>query len=264
MKKLKMITESNYDVKVEKDNKKNLYIEGLFALAETKNENGRVYPKGLLEREIDKVKNTSVKNKSCLGELEHPTNRSQTLLERAAIMIESLEWDNNNVYGRAKVLENTPSGYILKGLLDSDVRIGISSRGLGETRYDESRKCEVVTDSYNLLCWDCVQSPSTPGAFVNGILEGKEFPIYNEKEEKPKSPTDEQIRQALKEHEKNILNFFNSLLNEGKDEILGDPLYKKVINAKTDAERAKALETLRSIRGESAVVTLINYLKNKK
>lgn len=172
---MKMIVESNFDVNIEKDSKKNLYIEGLFALSEKKNENNRIYTKDLLEREIDKMKNGPVSDNSCLGELEHPIDRANTLLERAAIMTDKLEWSGNDVYGRAKVLENVPAGYTLKGLLESGVRIGISSRGLGETKFDESRQAEIVTESYNLLCWDCVQNPSTPGAFVKGILEGVEF-----------------------------------------------------------------------------------------
>lgn len=182
---MKMIVESNYNVNIERDSKKNLYIEGLFALSETENENSRIYPKELLEREIEKIKNGPIANNSCLGELEHPTQRSQTILERAAIMVDKVEWKGNEVYGRAKVLENVPAGYTLKGLLESGVRVGISSRGLGETRYDEERQVEIVTETYNLLCWDCVQSPSTPGAFVRGILEGKEFNVPKDTIQEP-------------------------------------------------------------------------------
>ena len=258
MKKLKMITESNYNIELNEDSKKNVYIEGVFASAETKNANNRIYPKKVLQREYDRIME-KVKQNTCLGEIGHPENRSETDLAKAAIMIENLEWQGNDIHGRAKVL-STPYGEIAKSLIRDNVKFGISTRGIGTVNEDG-----FVNDDFNWISADLVHSASNfSSRFINGILEGVEFPVYNEKEEeKPKSPTDEQIRQALKEHEKNILNFFNSLLNE-KDEILNDPLYKKVIDAKTDAERAKALETLTSIRGRNAVNVLINYLKNKK
>lgn len=195
----KLLTESNFEVNIDKDSKKNIYIEGIFAGCEQKNRNGRIYPREILEGQVEQILEM-VNSKCCLGELNHPENRSEISLSEASHMIEKLEWKGDELYGRAKVLQNTPKGWTLKGLLEDGVRLGISSRGLGETKFDESRDAEVVTDSFRLLTWDVVQNPSHRTAWVNGIYEGKEFPLPNE----VKNPTDEQVKMAKEAHEKKI------------------------------------------------------------
>lgn len=166
----KLITESNFEILTESDQKKNLYITGIFSSAEKKNKNGRIYPKGLLEREITKLQEMT-KQGTVIGELSHPESRAESLLKEAAICTEELWWENNNVMGRSKVLQNTPNGYILKGLIEDGVKIGISSRGLG-TVNEETKE---VNEDFSLICYDCVSNPSNFGSWVDGILEGKEF-----------------------------------------------------------------------------------------
>jgi len=199
--KLKLITESNYNLEIaESTDKKDLYIMGIFSSAETRNENGRVYPKNILEREIEKIQE-AVKRKTCLGQLEHPTDSPETMLEKAAIMVEDVKWKGHDVYGKAKVL-TTPHGQILRNLINDGATIGISSRGLGEV--SESGH---VKESYRLLTWDCVANPSNQTSWVQGIYEGKEFtiPEYGVSE-----PTEDEIKAVLKEHEQKIWQVLKS------------------------------------------------------
>jgi len=168
---MKLITESNFDVKTSTDDKKRMYIEGIFSTAEVKNKNGRIYPKNILEREITSIM-ASVNSNSCVGELNHPQDRSEVDLNESAIKITNLNWDGDNVMGKALVL-STPKGKVVEGLLNDGVRIGISSRALGTV--SEGR----VNDDLNLLTYDIVSSPSNHGSFVNGILEGVEFNTDN-------------------------------------------------------------------------------------
>jgi len=202
---MKLMTESNFDVNIDTDSKKNLYVEGVFAGCEQMNENGRIYPRHILEREITRI-DESVKGRSCIGELDHPTNRAEPLLSEASHLIQELKWQGNEVYGRAKVLTSTPRGLTLKGLVDDGVKIGISTRGLGETTFDKSRDAEMVNESYQLLTWDIVLNPSHQTAFVNGIYEGKDFGL-------PTIPTQvvpDKI-DVLKEHERRIWQVISNI-----------------------------------------------------
>ena len=200
IKKVKMITENNYNVDIVESEKKHLFIEGVFASSETKNENGRIYPKNLLENRVEKIQD-DVKNRICYGELNHPTDRCEVDLSQVSHLIENLEWNGNDVYGRARVLEETPKGMTLKGILKHG-KVGVSSRGTGTTRFDESRSAEIVEDNFSLITWDVIHKASNPSSrFVNGILEGREFTI-------PDShiiePDERQVQEALKSHEKKI------------------------------------------------------------
>lgn len=173
---LKLITETQTQDIITESKDKNLYIYGVFSSAEVKNNNGRTYKKNILEREIKKVME-KVKNNSLYGELNHPAEPSINL-ERAAILIEDLDWKKNDVYGKAKVLK-TPKGEIIRGIIESGGRFGISSRGLGTVSENG-----YVDESFNLITWDAVGDASNPASeFVNGIYEGKEFNISTEEEE---------------------------------------------------------------------------------
>ena len=150
---------------------KHHYTRGIFLQAEQKNRNGRIYPISILEREVDKYAKEFIDTKQSLGEVEHP--QSPTInLERASHLIESLTRSGNNWVGNAKVL-STPMGKMVSALLDDGVQIGVSSRGLGTLR--EENGINYVNEDYQLMTVDIVSSPSAPGAFVNGIYEGKEF-----------------------------------------------------------------------------------------
>jgi hypothetical protein len=185
---MKLITESSYDVRMYEDKDKTLKIVGIFSSAEIENGNGRVYPRNILEREIDKI-TEKISNKCLFGELSHTTNPSINP-ERISHIVESLEWKNNDVYGKAKVL-NTPMGNITKELI-KEGRIGISSRGLGTVSEGK------VNDDYNLITYDIVLDASNPGSrYVNGIYEGGEFEYVHK-------PLEEDIKKAQEVYKKHI------------------------------------------------------------
>lgn len=192
---LKLITETVTQDIVTEQKDKGLYVYGIFSSAEVKNNNGRVYKKTILERETSKLME-KIKNKCLYGELNHPSTSSVDL-ERAAILVESLEWKDNDVYGKAKVLK-TPKGQIIQGIIESGGKFGISSRGLGTVSENG-----YVDENYNMITWDIVGDASNPGSeFVNGIYEGKEFYIPGMKEE-DKEP-ELTLEHAQKEYQKRI------------------------------------------------------------
>ena len=155
------------------EGKKNYYIEGIFLQSEIENKNGRKYPFGTLQREVAKYTENQIKNGRALGELGHPDGPTINL-DRVSHKIESLKEDGNNFIGRAKILD-TPMGKIAKSLLDEGVRLGVSSRGMGSLK-TESKGCSVVQDDFMLAtAADLVADPSAPDAFVDGIMEGKEW-----------------------------------------------------------------------------------------
>lgn len=168
----KLITEDSYDVVLEQSGK-DLYVVGIFSSAEIKNNNGRVYDKKLLEREVNEV-NKKVEKKCLWGELGHPPN-PEINPDKIAIKVEKLEWKDNHLYGKAKVID-TPMGNIAKTLI-KEGNIGISSRGLGTVADDGN-----VNDDFTLLTWDLVTEPSNNPSWVNGIFEGKDFSSNREKE----------------------------------------------------------------------------------
>ena len=156
----------------EKNGKKSHFIEGVFLQSEIKNKNGRVYPQGVLAREVAKYDEHHIQKGRALGELGHPEGPSINL-DRVSHKIESLREDGNNFIGRAKILE-TPMGNIAKNLLDEGVRLGVSSRGMGSLK--EKDGVNVVADDFMLAtAADIVADPSAPDAFVDGIMEGKEW-----------------------------------------------------------------------------------------
>ena len=156
----------------EKEGKKNYFIEGVFLQAELKNRNGRMYPLKTLSREVAKYDENYIQKGRALGELGHPDGPSINL-DRVSHKILSLKEDGNNFIGKAKLLE-TPMGKIAKDLLSEGVRLGVSSRGMGSIRKEEN--CNVVMDDFMLAtAADIVADPSAPDAFVDGIMEGKEW-----------------------------------------------------------------------------------------
>ena len=172
---MRLIAEEITDVKFlseERDGKKNYFIEGIFLQAELKNRNGRMYPQKTLAREVAKYDESYIKSGRALGELGHPDGPSINL-DRVSHKIESLKEDGNNFIGRAKILD-TPNGKIAKSLLDEGVRLGVSSRGMGSLKKESN--CNVVQDDFMLAtAADIVADPSAPDAFVDGIMEGKEW-----------------------------------------------------------------------------------------
>jgi len=172
---MKLITEQIEDVKVITEgtgDSKKLYIEGVFLQSELKNRNGRVYPFKVLEREVNRYNEEYVKTKRALGELGHPDGPTVNL-DRVSHRIISLKAEGNNFVGKAQVLD-TPMGRIAKSLLDEGVQLGVSSRGMGSI--DKQEGVSYVRDDFMLAtAADIVADPSAPDAFVNGIMEGKEW-----------------------------------------------------------------------------------------
>ena len=175
---MKLITETIEDVKLiteEKNGKKLLYIEGVFLQSELKNRNGRMYPFAVLDREVKRYNEEYVKSKRALGELGHPDGPTINL-DRVSHRITSLKSEGNNFIGKAQILD-TPMGNIAKNLLGEGVQLGVSSRGMGSI--DKTESCNVVRDDFMLTtAADIVADPSAPDAFVNGIMEGKEW-VWN-------------------------------------------------------------------------------------
>ena len=172
---MKLITETIENVQVlteERDGKKLLYIEGVFLQSELKNRNGRMYPFSVLEREVQRYNEEYVKTKRALGELGHPDGPTVNL-DRVSHRITSLKAEGNNFIGKAQVLD-TPMGNIAKNLLGEGVQLGVSSRGMGSIQ--KSEDCSIVADDFMLTtAADIVADPSAPDAFVNGIMEGREW-----------------------------------------------------------------------------------------
>ena len=172
---MKLITENIEEVKLlteEKDGQKHLYIEGVFLQSEVKNRNGRVYPFSVLEKEVGRYNEEYVTKGRALGELGHPDGPTVNL-DRVSHRIMSLKAEGNNFVGKARILD-TPMGNIAKSLLGEGVKLGVSSRGMGSI--DKREDANYVMDDFMLAtAADIVADPSAPDAFVNGIMEGKEW-----------------------------------------------------------------------------------------
>ena len=175
---MKLITEQIENIQVlteETNGKKSLYISGPFLQAEVTNRNGRCYPFPILEREVKKYNDKFISQGRALGELGHPDGPTVNL-DRASHMITSLKAEGNNFMGKAKILD-TPMGNIAKSLLDEGVKLGVSSRGVGSLV--ERNGIRYVGEDFMLsTAADIVADPSAPDAFVQGIMEGKEW-VWN-------------------------------------------------------------------------------------
>ena len=152
---------------------KQYFIEGIFLQSELKNRNGRVYPEKTMDKEVERYTQNYIKQNRAYGELGHPDTPSINL-DRVSHMITSLKKDGTNYIGRAKILD-TPMGQIAKGLLDGGANLGVSSRALGSLKTNKEG-VQVVQDDFMLsTAADIVADPSAPNAFVQGIMEGREW-----------------------------------------------------------------------------------------
>ena len=210
---MKLITEQIENVNVITEGKgdsKKLYIEGVFLQSELKNRNGRMYPFSVLEKEVNRYNEEYVKTSRALGELGHPDGPTVNL-DRVSHRITSLSAEGNNFIGKAQILD-TPMGKIAKSLLEDGVKLGVSSRGMGSI--DKREEMNVVMDDFMLAtAADIVADPSAPDAFVNGIMEGKEWAwdngILKETEvAKYKRYMDSATRRNLEERTLNVFNDF--------------------------------------------------------
>jgi hypothetical protein len=176
---LKLICEVNEDINYiteEKDDsgKKSYFIEGVFMQGDIKNRNGRVYPASTLATEVARYNKEYVNKKRAYGELGHPQGPTINL-ERVSHMITELKQDGSNFMGKAKIMTETPYGAIVKSLMDEGAQLGVSSRGMGSLKAGKAGAQEVQKDFYLATAADIVADPSAPDAFVNGIMESKEW-----------------------------------------------------------------------------------------
>lgn len=179
---MKLITERiedvNYLCESKENGEKKFYIEGIFLQAAIKNRNGRIYPESVMDNEVNRYIKESVDSRSALGELGHP-NGPQINLDRVSHRIVSLKKEGTNWIGKA-LITDTPMGDIVKGLMKSEARLGVSSRGMGTLKANKQGINEVQNDFRLATAADIVADPSAPSAWVNGIMEGVEF-FFDEK-----------------------------------------------------------------------------------
>ena len=179
--KVKLISESivqdvEYITEAKENGKKDYKIKGIFMQADIKNKNGRVYPMEILQKEVKRYNEEFINEKRAYGELGHPEGPTINL-ERASHMITALYPDGKNFIGEAKILA-TPMGEIVKTLMDEGAKLGVSSRGMGSLEEKKDGASYVRNDFYLATAADIVSDPSAPSAFVEGIMEGKEW-VWN-------------------------------------------------------------------------------------
>lgn len=214
---MKLITELNESIKyvteTKESGKKSLYIEGVFLQSEIKNRNGRMYPKHVLEREVNRYNEQFVQKGRAFGELGHPDG-PQINLDRISHIIESLKQDGSNWVGRAKITD-TPMGNIARGIIESGGQLGVSTRGMGSIKLNKEGVNEVQDDFHLATAADIVADPSAPDAFVNGIMEGVEWIWENNMliAHRAQAQVEQAVRSRDLETEKFKIfeNFINSL-----------------------------------------------------
>lgn len=213
--KMKLLIESSIDNELNiisestTDGKKQLFITGIFAQAEKKNRNGRIYPKQVLDKSINEYITNYVDKRRALSEISHPENRPQVKPELASHLITELKFAGNDVYGKAKVLD-TPQGQVLAGLLTGGVQMGVSTRGLGTVA--ERAGTTFVNSDYVIMAIDAVTDPSGVDCFVDAINESCDWLITDD------GKIVEQMRHQIKtkklteEHKLQLMaDFFNAI-----------------------------------------------------
>ena len=212
MKLISEFTETGLEciVEAKENGEKNYVIEGVFAQADQKNRNGRVYPKAIMENAVNKYVQDQVSKKRAVGELNHPEGPTVNL-DKVSHLITDLKFEGNNVIGKAQILD-TPMGKIVKGLLEGGVQLGVSTRGMGSL--EQKNGVMYVKEDFILSTVDIVQDPSAPDAFVNGIMEGVDW-VWNNGILEPQAieEMETEIKQADKahSHEVQIREFKNFL-----------------------------------------------------
>ena len=177
MKLISEFTENDIEFLITEDKKtgeKNYKIQGIFAQAEKKNRNGRIYPMPIMEKALNKYDTEQVQKGRAVGELNHPEGPTVNL-DKVSHKINELKFEGNDIVGKASIL-NTPMGEVVKGLLDGGVTFGVSTRGMGSLK--NGNNAMVVQPDFMLNAVDIVQDPSAPSAFVNGVMEGVEW-VWN-------------------------------------------------------------------------------------
>lgn len=215
---MKLITEINEEVKfiseATDDGRKNMYIEGIFMQAEQKNRNGRMYPLPVMEREVNRYVSDYVNKNRAYGELGHPEGPTINL-ERVSHMIKELRQEGSNFIGKAKIMD-TPYGNIVKNLINEGACVGVSTRGLGSLKEGRDGTKVVQDDFYLATAADIVADPSAPDAFVQGIMENREWVyVAGRWTERQIEESKEKIKKVSKRDlEKTKLQIFENFINK--------------------------------------------------
>jgi hypothetical protein len=213
MKLIKEINETVNYLTEDSDGKKSLFIEGPFLVAETKNRNGRLYEFNTMKKEVARYTESYINKQRAFGELGHPETPTINL-DRVSHMIVGLREDGNTWIGKAKILD-TPMGNIARSLIEGGAQLGVSSRGMGSLKNVNGVNV-VQPDFYLATAADIVADPSAPGAFVQGIMEGKEWMLVNGVwTEQDHTQAIQQIRQATRQEIEEVsLRIFGNFLKK--------------------------------------------------
>ena len=215
---MRLLAEVNEDVhyitEAKEDGKKNYFIEGVFMQGNLKNRNGRVYPVEVLEKEVARYNKEYVNKNRAYGELGHPQGPTINL-ERVSHLVTELKRDGDNFVGKAKIMTETPYGAIVKSLIKEGAQLGVSSRGMGTLKAGKGGVQEVGNDFYLATAGDIVADPSAPNAFVEGIMEEREWVFENgiwsvQQAEIMKSSM---VKMSAKEIEDKKFKIFETFLN---------------------------------------------------
>lgn len=215
---MRLLAEVNEDVhyitEAKEDGKKNYFIEGVFMQGNLKNRNGRVYPVEVLEKEVARYNKEYVNKNRAYGELGHPQGPTINL-ERVSHLVTELKRDGDNFVGKAKIMTETPYGAIVKSLIKEGAQLGVSSRGMGTLKAGKGGVQEVGNDFYLATAGDIVADPSAPNAFVEGIMEEREWVFENgiwsvQQAEIMKSAM---VKMSAKEIEDKKFKIFETFLN---------------------------------------------------
>ena len=215
---MRLIAEINEEVKyiteAREDGKKDLFIEGIFMMADKPNKNNRVYPISILQREAQRYIKEYVNKNRAYGELGHPEGPTINL-ERVCLMTKELRQEGNNFFGRAKVTD-TPYGNIVRNLINEGASLGVSTRGLGSLTKTKDGMNIVQDDFYLATAADVVADPSAPNAFVHGIMENKEWVFVNGRwtEQNINESKTEIKKTSAKDLEKIKLKIFENFINQ--------------------------------------------------
>lgn len=218
---MKLICEVNEEVNYitetldEATGKKNMFIEGVFMQGDIKNRNGRLYPADVLDKEVKRYNDQYIEKNRAYGELGHPQGPTINL-ERVSHMITKLERDGSNFMGKAKIMTETPYGKIVESLIKDGGQLGVSSRGMGSVKPSKDGTGVVQSDFYLATAADIVADPSAPDAFVNGIMEGKEWVWENGViREAQIADYEKQIKKSSQKNlEEEKLKVFNDFINK--------------------------------------------------
>lgn len=194
---IQQISYIKYDKqKLEQDIKKNngmFIVQGILQKADTPNQNKRVYPKAILEKQVQRYKRQKIANNQATGQLDHPESTSVSL-KYVSHNILDLWWQGSTLMGKIQILD-TPNGLILKQLFKSGIRVGISSRGVGSVSKKDG--LDYVDQDFQIVCWDFVSTPSTPGAYTHKINQSKQYNLIQSKKKQKINNINYLINQIL-------------------------------------------------------------------